>query len=106
MPVEVPYDGRPARETGFAVKDLSVVIPVFGCDACLRALCARLERAIDPLTTDYELIFVEDRSPDASWSVLQELARERPAVRLLRLSRNFGQHAAITAGLAESTGRR
>src|SRR3954447_14226356 len=88
------------------MKDLSVVIPVYGCDSCLTALCDRLQSAIEPLTSDYEVIFVDDRSPDGSWAVLQELARERPALRLLRLSRNFGQHAAITAGLAESTGRR
>ena len=88
------------------VRDLSVVIPVYACEGCLRALCDRLRGAISPLTADYELIFVEDRSPDRSWDVLQELANERPEVRLLRLSRNFGQHAAVTAGLAESSGDR
>lgn len=88
------------------MRDLSVVIPVFGCEGCLRALCDRLQQAVEQLTSDYELIFVEDRSPDGSWEVLQELARDRPQVRLLRLSKNFGQHAAVTAGLAESSGRR
>jgi polyisoprenyl-phosphate glycosyltransferase len=88
------------------MKDLSVVIPVYGCDSCLTDLCDRLQSALEPLTGDYELIFVDDRSPDGSWSVLQGLAQERPALRLVRLSRNFGQHAAITAGLFESTGRR
>ncbi len=88
------------------MRDLSVVIPVYGCEGCLRALCERLREAIRPLTADYELIFVEDRSPDGSWDVLKELANEHPEVRLLRLSRNFGQHAAVTAGLAESSGRR
>jgi glycosyltransferase involved in cell wall biosynthesis len=88
------------------MKELSVVIPVYGCESCLTALCDRLESAIEPLTHDYELIFVDDRSPDGSWAVLQGLAQERPALRLVRLSRNFGQHAAITAGLFESSGRR
>jgi glycosyltransferase involved in cell wall biosynthesis len=101
----VPYDGRSARGFG-RMKDLSVVIPVYGCDSCLTDLCDRLQRAIEPLTDDYELIFVDDRSPDGSWTVLQGLAQERPALRLVRLSRNFGQHAAITAGLFESSGRR
>ena len=86
--------------------DLSVVIPVYGCGDCLRALHERLDDAVRPLTASYEIIFVDDRSPDDSWSVLQEIARSSPSVRLLRLSRNFGQHAAITAGLAESRGRR
>ena len=86
--------------------ELSVVIPVYGCEGCLRALRDRLASAIRPLTSSYELIFVDDRSPDDSWTVLQGLAHESPQVRLVRLSRNFGQHAAITAGLAESRGRR
>jgi polyisoprenyl-phosphate glycosyltransferase len=85
--------------------DLSVVIPVYGCDSCLRTLRDRLEEAIRPITDSFELVFVDDRSPDASWDVLRQLARESPSVRLLRLSRNFGQHAAITAGLEAATGR-
>ena len=88
------------------MRELSVVIPVYGCEGCLRALCARLREAIEPLTSDYELIFVDDRSPDGSWELLQQLAREHREMRLLRLSRNFGQHAAVTAGLAESSGER
>lgn len=88
------------------MRDLSVVIPVYGCEGCLRALRARLHEAIHPLTRNYELIFVDDRSPDGSWEVLQELAGQHAEVRLLRLSRNFGQHAAVTAGLAESSGER
>jgi dolichol-phosphate mannosyltransferase len=95
-----------ASQGPLPMKDLSVVIPVYGCEGCLRALCERLKDALQPLTRDYELVFVDDRSPDDSWSVLQRLAAEEPSVRLVRLSRNFGQHAAITAGLAESTGRR
>jgi dolichol-phosphate mannosyltransferase len=84
--------------------ELSVVVPVFGCRDCLDALHARLHRALALLTHDYEVIFVDDGSVDGSWDVLLDLARKDPATRLVRLSRNFGQHAAITAGLAESTG--
>ena len=54
------------------------------------------------VTSDYEIIFVDDRSPDGSWPLLEELARSDTHVRSIRLSRNFGQHAAITAGLAAS----
>ncbi len=85
--------------------ELSVVVPVYGCRDCLSALHRRLRVAIGPLVSSYELIFVDDRSVDGSWDALLDIAREDPAVRLLRLSRNFGQHAAITAGLAESSGR-
>jgi glycosyltransferase involved in cell wall biosynthesis len=83
---------------------LSVVVPVYKCDECLSHLEQRLSAAISPLTEDYEIIFVDDRSPDDSWSTLLRLAAHDPRNRLLRLSRNFGQHAAITAGLAIARG--
>jgi polyisoprenyl-phosphate glycosyltransferase len=57
------------------------------------------------VTADYELIYVDDRSRDGAWEILQSLARTDGAVRALRLSRNFGQHAAITAGLSRASGR-
>jgi len=50
----------------------------------------------------YELIFVDDRSPDGAWQILRELTIADPRVRALRLSRNFGQQAAITAGIGAS----
>jgi len=93
--------GEPAA----ALPEISVVVPVYKCAACLPELRRRLAAALEPITTRYELVFVEDRGPDDSWDVLVELARLHPAVRAVRLSRNFGQHAAITAGLAESRGR-
>ncbi|MGI9021601.1 MAG: glycosyltransferase family 2 protein [Solirubrobacterales bacterium] len=85
--------------------EISVVVPVYGCADCLRSLHERLHRALEGLTGEFELIFVDDRSGDGAWGVLRELAAADPRVRALRLSRNFGQHAAITAGLAESAGR-
>ena len=84
--------------------ELSVVIPVYECAECLRALHERLGAALLPVTSDYELIFVDDRSTDDSWSVITELASIDPTVKGYRLSRNFRQHAAITAGVAQSTG--
>jgi polyisoprenyl-phosphate glycosyltransferase len=85
--------------------ELSVVVPVYGCRECLRALHERLRRALESITPMFEIIFVDDRSPDHSWEVLSDLARSDPAVKAYRLSRNFGQHAAITAGLAQTSGR-
>lgn len=84
--------------------ELSVIVPVYECEACLRELHRRLTAAVGSITADYELIFVEDRSSDRSWSVIVELAGADPAVKGYRLSHNFGQHAAITAGITHSTG--
>ncbi|MGI8902685.1 MAG: glycosyltransferase family 2 protein [Solirubrobacteraceae bacterium] len=83
---------------------LSVVVPVYACAACLVALHDRLTRSVRGVTDRYELVFVDDRSLDDGWEVLQRLARADPHVRAFRLSRNFGQDAAITAGLAQAAG--
>ncbi|MGH3745678.1 MAG: glycosyltransferase family 2 protein, partial [Mycobacteriales bacterium] len=83
---------------------LSVVVPVYGCAGCLTALHERLTRSVAAITDSYELVFVDDRSTDGGWSVLRDLAHHDGHVAAVRLSRNFGQHAAITAGLAEARG--
>ena len=84
--------------------ELSVVIPVYNCSGCLEELHARLTAALREVTEDYEIVLVDDRSTDGAWEVLRSLARADARLRIVRLSRNFGQHAAITAGLARSTG--
>jgi glycosyltransferase involved in cell wall biosynthesis len=91
------------RRTGEV--QLSVVVPVYACAGCLDALHERLTRSVAGITESYELVLVDDRSLDDGWSVLQRLARTDSHVKALRLSRNFGQHAAITAGLSEARGR-
>jgi dolichol-phosphate mannosyltransferase len=83
---------------------LSVVVPVYGCADCLLALHERLTRSVTQISEHYELVFIDDRSRDDGWAVLQRLARSDAHVRAYRLSRNFGQDAAISAGLAQSRG--
>jgi len=85
--------------------ELSVVVAVYACDEALPELHRRLTESLDWTNGSYEIVFVEDRGPDASWQTLRKLAASDPRVRAFRLSRNFGQHAAITAGLAQSRGR-
>ena len=85
-------------------RTLSVVVPVYGCDECLDALYARLIQVLEAITPSYEIIFVDDRSTDDAWTTLSRLAAHDPHVRAFRFSRNFGQQAAITAGLSRSSG--
>jgi polyisoprenyl-phosphate glycosyltransferase len=85
--------------------EISVVIPVFKCAECLRHLQERLDSALAQIPGEHEIILVDDRSPDESWEILREIAAEDDSVRLIRLSRNFGQHAAITAGIEFARGR-
>jgi glycosyltransferase involved in cell wall biosynthesis len=86
--------------------ELSVVVPVYACATCLHALHERLSATLAAMGVEYELIFVDDRAVDGSWDVLQQLAAADPRIRAYRLSRNFGQHVAITAGLAQTSGAR
>jgi glycosyltransferase involved in cell wall biosynthesis len=85
--------------------EISVVIPVFKCEECLRHLHERLDLALEQIPGEHEIVLVDDRSPDESWHILRQLADEDDSVRLIRLSRNFGQHAAITAGIEFARGR-
>lgn len=95
----------PQRALGNAPSiDVSVVVPVYGCKGCLEELVERVAATLRSEGRSFELILVDDQSPDAAWSRIQELAASYPVVRGLRLSRNFGQHAAISAGLASSVG--
>jgi polyisoprenyl-phosphate glycosyltransferase len=84
--------------------ELSIVVPVYGCRDCLNELHEQLTSAIRSITSSYEIVFVDDRSTDGAWPVLEKLAADDHRVKGVRLSRNFGQHAAITAGLGNSRG--
>jgi glycosyltransferase involved in cell wall biosynthesis len=84
--------------------ELSVVVPVYACVTCLHALHERLTATLAKMEVSYELVFVDDRATDGSWDVIAQLAAGDARIRAYRLSRNFGQHVAITAGLAKSTG--
>ncbi len=84
---------------------LSVVIPVYQAKDCLHPLHERLTRSLNSLQKSYEIILVDDRSQDGSWEIVHALAQRDVHVKGVRLSRNFGQHAALTAGLGLASGQ-
>ena len=84
--------------------DLSIVAPAFKCEACIEELHRRLTVVLPTITNSYEIIFVEDGSPQKDWEVIERLCLRDPHVRGVKLSRNFGQHYAITAGLDRAQG--
>jgi len=85
--------------------DLSVVVPVYRGAPFLHELHRRLVATLEPLVGRFEIVLVEDGSPDESWSIIEDLARQDARVRGVALSRNFGQHHAITAGLRHARGQ-
>ncbi len=83
---------------------ISVVSPVYGCRDTLHEFCQRLEKTLAGITDRFEIILVDDGSPDMSWESIVELAGHNPRVKGIQLSRNFGQHLAIAAGLESAAG--
>ncbi len=84
--------------------DISVVVPVYGCPGALPELHRRLTDVLASLVPSYEIILVDDRCPQGSWSIVKQLAETDSHVVGVRLSRNFGQSRAITAGLDRARG--
>jgi polyisoprenyl-phosphate glycosyltransferase len=78
---------------------LSVVIPVYKAEQCLDELYRRLKVALESISSDFEIVLVEDCGGDNSWQGIERLAVADPRVRGIQFSRNFGQHYGITAGL-------
>jgi dolichol-phosphate mannosyltransferase len=90
---------------GGLMEMISIVIPVYFNEANLQPLYVDLqENLIGKIGIDYELVFVDDGSTDGSWETLKNLAARDKHIRLFRLSRNFGSHAAILCGLVNSSG--
>jgi polyisoprenyl-phosphate glycosyltransferase len=83
---------------------VSVVCPVYKGEKTLRELVERVDASLKKISAFYEIILVDDHSLDGSWEKIIQLAGKYPAVKGIRLSRNFGQHYAITAGLEKVKG--
>lgn len=83
---------------------LSIVSPVYRGEKMLDELVKRIHAAISPITDDYEIVLVNDCSPDDSWSKITDICSHDQRVKGINLSRNFGQPYAITAGLTYAKG--
>ena len=83
---------------------ISVVTPVYGCRDCLGDLHRRLVETLEKITPDFEIIMINDASPDGAWDSITELSRIDRRVKGINFSRNFGQHFAISAGLHHAKG--
>ncbi len=83
---------------------ISVVVPVYSCAEFLIELAHRCIETIESRGDRAEVVLVDDRSPDGAWGLIRTLADADSRIIGIRLSRNFGQHAAISAGLASCSG--
>ncbi|MBZ9787829.1 glycosyltransferase family 2 protein [Psychroflexus sp. CAK57W] len=83
---------------------ISIVSPVYMAEKILPELVSRIETSVEKITTDYEIILVEDCGSDNSWEVIEQLSKNKSYLKGIKLSRNFGQHYAITCGLDHARG--
>ena len=94
-------NGMPAHDE----IEISVVVPVYCSAITLPELHRRVVATLENITQDFEIILVEDCGRDNSWEVIEKLANQDPRVRGIKLSRNFGQHAATICGCSTARGR-
>jgi len=85
--------------------EISIVVPVFNEDESLELLLAEVRDALEPTARSFELILVDDCSTDGSLALMRALRERDARVRVLHLSRNFGQTAALSAGFDAARGR-
>jgi dolichol-phosphate mannosyltransferase len=83
---------------------LTIVSPVYKAEKIVDELVARIREEAIKITNDFEIILVEDCGPDNSWSKIEENCKKFSEVKGIKLSRNFGQHFAITCGLDNADG--
>lgn len=99
------HDARRDGALNTEAPDISVFLPVFNEEPNLRPLHAKLDEALRALGRTAEIIYVDDGSSDGSLDILRGLARIDPRVRVVALRRNYGQTAAMAAGIDAATGR-
>jgi glycosyltransferase involved in cell wall biosynthesis len=101
LAVAAEASGTPVDRTAYSY---SVVIPVYNSEAVVGETVRRVVEVFSGAGLSYEVVLVNDGSPDQSWSVISELARTTPHVVALNLLKNYGQHHANIAGFIESRG--
>jgi undecaprenyl-phosphate 4-deoxy-4-formamido-L-arabinose transferase len=85
--------------------DLSIVVPVYRSEDCLEALVEAIDNALAATGRDYEVVLVNDFSPDSSWAVIESICARNAKVVGVDLRKNFGQDNAIITGLRIARGR-
>ncbi len=84
--------------------DLSLAVAVYNEEESLPHLCAKLHDVLSTLGKHYEIVLVDDGSSDNSWKVMNEQSQKYPNFKLIKFRRNYGQTAAMSAGINESDG--
>lgn len=84
---------------------ISVVSPVYKAEKIVKELVRRINNSVSSITNEFEIVLVCDGSPDCSWKEINDICKTQQNVVGINLSRNFGQHYALSAGLQHARGQ-
>lgn len=84
---------------------ISVISPVYGAENIIDELVKQLVKELSEISTNYEIILIDDCGPDNSWGKIKENCATNERIKGIKLSRNFGQHSAISAGIDQAKGK-
>jgi dolichol-phosphate mannosyltransferase len=96
---ETAAEAASKASSGKALPEIAVIVPVYNGRPMLAELCRRLVDSISKITSNFAIVLVDDASPDGPWPLICEIGRRDARIKGVRLSRNFGQHYALTAGI-------
>lgn len=85
--------------------DLSIIVPLYNEEESVGPLYDAIVNAVDPMGLDYEMLFVDDGSPDHTFAVARKLAEHNPRLRVVKFRKNYGQTPAMAAGIDNARGR-
>jgi polyisoprenyl-phosphate glycosyltransferase len=88
-----------------ATPEIAVIVPLYNGRPMLNELCTRLQHSLAEITENYSIFLVDDAGPDNVWPLVRELSQTDKRIKGIRLSRNFGQHYALTAGIDAARAR-
>ncbi|HLG38520.1 MAG TPA: glycosyltransferase, partial [Chitinophagaceae bacterium] len=82
----------------------SVILPILNEESCLRDVLKEIELNLQALGKIFEIICIDDGSTDSTWAIIEHLNKEKPFIKGIRFSRNFGHQIAVYAGIKHSCG--
>jgi glycosyltransferase involved in cell wall biosynthesis len=85
--------------SGNGLPEIAVIVPIYNGRPMLEELCRRLLASLGSITSNFVILLIDDAAPDDPWPLICELGRSDRRIKGVRLSRNFGQHYALTAGI-------
>lgn len=91
--------GRRKNLAGDGVPEIAVIVPIYNGRSMLKELYTRLVACLSSITEDFIIVLIDDAAPDNPWPLICEIGKSDARVKGIQLSRNFGQHYALTAGI-------